>query len=597
MKSAGGPPAHDRTPPAARDPVPFAVASGSDNHNPNDVITQVFASGLGMPDRDYYLKTEPRFEEAREKYLLHVAAIFRLAGVPDAARRSPPPRPSSAMEKALAGASLDNVALRDPQGDGSQDDVRAAPEADAALRLGGVRPRGRPAGERRQRGRAAFLNEVDRQLARTPLADWKTYLKWQLLASAAPSLSDDFVQESFAFNGAFLQGAKEMKPLVEALRRVDGPAARRGAGQEVRREVLPAGGQGPHAGDGPEPAARDGRDDRGLRLDEPGDQEAGAREALDVQSRRSAIPTSGRTTAACRSAGPPTGRTSSRAGGSTSRTTSSESASRSTAGRWGMTPPTSDAYYNPLLNEIVFPAGILQPPAFSMEANDAVNYGAIGVVIGHEISHGFDDSGRAVRRAGAARELVDRRGPQEVPGEDRLRRRAVRRLLRRAGHPPQRQARPGREHRRPRRREDRLPRVPDLAARQAAAAHPRRLHARPAVLHRLGPVPRRRRAPRVRPDDGPGRPAPDRQVPRHRAAVEPARVPEGVLLQAGRRRWCGPPTGAARSGRAARLMRGRPRGRPRPVVGRLTVRPPCPASGNRGRCSGTESCPPVRTCG
>jgi endothelin-converting enzyme/putative endopeptidase len=62
-------------------------------------------------------------------------------------------------------------------------------------------------------------------------------------------------------------------------------------------------------------------------------------------------------------------------------------------GRWGMTPPTSDAYYNPLLNEIVFPAGILQPPAFSMDANDAVNYGAIGVVIGHEISHGFDDQG------------------------------------------------------------------------------------------------------------------------------------------------------------------------------------------------------------
>jgi endothelin-converting enzyme/putative endopeptidase len=62
-------------------------------------------------------------------------------------------------------------------------------------------------------------------------------------------------------------------------------------------------------------------------------------------------------------------------------------------GRWGMTPPTSDAYYNPLLNEIVFPAGILQPPAFSMQSNDAVNYGAIGVVIGHEISHGFDDQG------------------------------------------------------------------------------------------------------------------------------------------------------------------------------------------------------------
>ena len=76
-------------------------------------------------------------------------------------------------------------------------------------------------------------------------------------------------------------------------------------------------------------------------------------------------------------------------------------------GRWGMTPPTSNAYYNPLLNEIVFPAGILQPPAFSMDATDAVNYGAIGVVIGHEISHGFDDQGAQYDAQGRLAELVD----------------------------------------------------------------------------------------------------------------------------------------------------------------------------------------------
>ena len=162
-------------------------------------------------------------------------------------------------------------------------------------------------------------------------------------------------------------------------------------------------------------------------------------------------------------------------------------------GRWGMTPPTSNAYYNPLLNEIVFPAGILQPPAFGVDATDAVNYGAIGVVIGHEISHGFDDQGAQYDAQGRLRELVDARPTStKFQAARAVRRGPVRRLLHRARHPPQRQAGARRVDRRPRRREDRLPRVPEVARGQAARADDRRLHAGAAVLHRLGPVPRRR---------------------------------------------------------------------------------------------------------
>jgi hypothetical protein len=133
-------------------------------------------------------------------------------------------------------------------------------------------------------------------------------------------------------------------------------------------------------------------------------------------------------------------------------------------GRWGITPPTSDAYYNPTLNEIVFPAGILQPPAFSMQVVDAVNYGAIGVVIGHEISHGFDDG--ACPTAGG-QELVDRRRPEEIPGARPVRREAVR-GYHRARRASQRQAGARREHRRSRRREDRVSRV------KISASRPRR---------------------------------------------------------------------------------------------------------------------------
>ena len=86
---------------------------------------------------------------------------------------------------------------------------------------------------------------------------------------------------------------------------------------------------------------------------------------------------------------------------------------------WGMTPPTVNAYYNPLMNEIVFPAGILQPPFFDAKADDAVNYGGIGAVIGHEMTHGFDDSGPQVRRGGKPQELVDGRGPEELQGARR----------------------------------------------------------------------------------------------------------------------------------------------------------------------------------
>ena len=140
-------------------------------------------------------------------------------------------------------------------------------------------------------------------------------------------------------------------------------------------------------------------------------------------------------------------------------------------GRWGMTPPTSNAYYNPLLNEIVFPAGILQPPAFGVDATDAVNYGAIGVVIGHEISHGFDDQGAQYDAQGRLRNwwtpadlakfqergqcVVDQFEGYFIEPE----------------HPPQRQAGPRRVDRRPRRREDRLPRLPEVAGR---ASRPRR---------------------------------------------------------------------------------------------------------------------------
>jgi endothelin-converting enzyme/putative endopeptidase len=371
--------------------VPFAVASGSDYHAPEDVIAQVFASGLGLPDRDYYVKTEKRFKEAREKYRAHLVKVFELAGH-DARRAAAAAKVVLAMETRLARASLDNVALRDPKSTdhkmGVPELAKLAPHFDWAAYFAAA---GMPAAQINV-AEPAFMKAFDREIARTSLADWRTYLEWHLLRTSSPWLSKPFVDEDFAFNEQYLQGSQELKPrwkrCVELTDQLLGealgqkytekyfPPAAKARMQELVKNLLAAMKDTINELDwmsaetkqraleklatfnpkiGYPDKWKDYSSVRVARGDFLANVERGAR--WNVDDDWSTI-------------GKPVDR-----------------------GRWGMTPPTSNAYYNPLLNEIVFPAGILQPPAFSMEAVDAINYGAIGVVIGHEISHGFDDSG------------------------------------------------------------------------------------------------------------------------------------------------------------------------------------------------------------
>ncbi len=367
--------------------APFGVTSQPDQHEPSRTIADVFASGLGMPDRDYYLKPEPRFVEAREKYKAHVAKMLQLAGMK--------PQDATAVfdfETRLAKASLDNVELRDPS---------ATDHVVPFAKLSTWTPKfdWNAYFDRAHMQRAdlnvdqpKFMEEVNRELADTPLAVWRTYLKWQLVASAAPSLAEPFVLEDFDFNQRILAGVTEMKPrwkrCAESTDELFGdalgrkyveryfPPAAKERAQDLVKNVLAAMKDTIDGLDwmGPETKKKAleklstfrvkvGYPDRWkdysavhARRDAFWENVAAGR-AWNVNDQRGL-------------AGKPTDRE-----------------------RWGMTPPTSDASYNPLLNDITFPAGILQPPAFSLDATDAVNYGAIGVVIGHEVSHGFDDQG------------------------------------------------------------------------------------------------------------------------------------------------------------------------------------------------------------
>src|SRR3954470_20629455 len=189
--------------------VPFAIYAVSDNHKPADVIAQIAASGLGMPDRDYYLNPDARFKEAREKYVIHVANVFRLAGESDSAATADAAAVVRA-ETRLAEASLDNVALRDPAATDHKIAFSALQRLAPAFNWLAYYKQARLTPAAVNVAEPKFLQAVSRDLTAEPVAQWKVYLKWHLLNSAAPALSDEFVKEDFAFNEAYLNGATEM---------------------------------------------------------------------------------------------------------------------------------------------------------------------------------------------------------------------------------------------------------------------------------------------------------------------------------------------------------------------------------------------------
>lgn len=370
--------------------APFGFGAGSDTRDPNKVIAQIGAGGLGLPDRDYYLKPDARFQEARDKYLSHIATMLDLAYL-NAAQAKTAADTIFRMEKQFAENSLDRVALRTPKATDHKmefaDLQKLTPDFDwtayydkLAVRPGTLNV-----------SQPKFLEEFNRQLKATPLSDWQTYLKWRLINSAGSWLSSAFVDEDFAFTSS-LTGAKEMKPRWKRCVEITDSLLGEALGKKYVEKYFP-----------PEAKARMQDMVKNLR--------AAMKETIEGLDWMSAE-TKTRALEKLSTFNPKIGypdkwkdysRVVIKRGSFWENVVATSSfAARDNLARigkpvdrtlWGMTPPTSDAYYSPLLNEIVFPAGILQPPAFDITANDAVNYGAIGVVIGHEISHGFDDQG------------------------------------------------------------------------------------------------------------------------------------------------------------------------------------------------------------
>ncbi len=371
----------------------FAFGSTQDFKDATQVIGDLDQAGLGLPDRDYYLKTDPKSADIQKIYLAHVETMFTLAGEQpaDAAAHA---KLVYDLEKSMAEASQTKVERRDPKNVYHRLDfdglTKAAPHFDWAQYLADV---GRADIKAINVDAPKFVETISALVKSTPMATWRAYLRWHLIHGVVGALPKKFVDENFHFMSTALTGAKELEARWKrCVRGTDGALGYSlaqsyvrqtfGTDGKARSQELIAGIEAafksdvdtlPWMDDATKKQAlgklakivnKVGYPDKwrnyeGLAIDRQSYlRNALAASAFEVQRDLNKI-------------GKPLDRT-----------------------EWDMTPPTVNAYYNPSMNEMVFPAGILQPPFFNRAASYDVNFGAIGVVMGHELTHGFDDEGR-----------------------------------------------------------------------------------------------------------------------------------------------------------------------------------------------------------
>jgi predicted metalloendopeptidase len=381
--------------------TPIGAQIFADAKNPDMNTLWVAQSGLGLPERDYYFNEDKRFTEIRAAYEKHIDNVFRLAGRKDSAAAA---KNMLEFETRLAKASWPAVKMRDIEAlynpVSVEEAEQATPGIDWSQWLTDMKL---PGSGQMVLTQKDYFQEVGRALEDVPLATWQDYLTLRTIDAYSPYLSKAFVDENFDFYQRTLSGTPENKlrwkralaelenstgDLLgkeyvkrhfppEAKVRMDalvanllkafdasidelewmGPETRKEAHDKVRNFTVKIG------------YPSKWKDYSGL-VTRPDDLLGNVLRAREVNVQRELA-----------KVGKPVDKT-----------------------EWGMTPQTVNAYYNPLANEIVFPAAILQPPFFDLQADDAVNYGGIGAVIGHEISHGFDDQGRKFDGKGVMRD-------------------------------------------------------------------------------------------------------------------------------------------------------------------------------------------------
>jgi putative endopeptidase len=387
---------------------PFAVGVGPDQKKSDVNIVQVGQSGLGLPDRDYYLMQDARMNTVRQAYHDYLARLFTLAELRDptgAASRV------IALETAMAGKQWDRVRNRNRDLTynrlASTDLAAKMPHFDWPTFFS-TTGMGSPAAV--IVGQPDYLVAADSLLANTPIATWREYLAARLLDAYANELSSPFVQARFDFRGKVLNGQQAMRARWKrGVAEVDGGLGEAAGKLYIARNFKPeAKARIDSLISNLREAYRIGIDS--LEWMSP-ETKARAKQKLAQFTVKIAYPTKWRDYSSLQIRRDDLAGNVMRARAWAFQDMVSQLGKPVDRMRWAMTPQTVNAYYNSTNNEIVFPAAILQPPFFDPTADDAVNYGAIGAIIGHEIGHGFDDQGRKSDGAG---NLVDWWSPSDA---------------------------------------------------------------------------------------------------------------------------------------------------------------------------------------
>ncbi len=377
----------------------FSFFSGADQKNSEMEVAYIYQGGLGMPDRDYYMKDDQRSKDVQVAYLVHLQKMFVLTGADETTSKANADIVYN-LEKRMAASSMTLLEQRDPQKvyhkmniEGLQ---KISPEynwADYFQSTGLQNPGDFIVGQ------PEFVAELGKMVKEVSVDYWKIYLKWQVLNSLASYLPATFVNQDYDFYGKTLTGSKAQKPRWKRVQEATNNALSEAIGQMYVKKYFPA-----EAKKRMLDLVGNVKVSLGERINQlewmSDPTKAKAIEKLNAITVKIGYPDKWRDYSALEVS------------------TDSYVANAVNSNKfdfnfmigkvnkpvdrteWMMPPQMVNAYYNPTMNEIVFPAAILQPPFFYMNGDDAVNYGAIGVVIGHEMTHGFDDQGRQYDKVG-----------------------------------------------------------------------------------------------------------------------------------------------------------------------------------------------------
>jgi putative endopeptidase len=369
----------------------FGEAVDQDAKDSEKNILYIFQGGLGMPDRDYYLMDTPDKKRVREAYEKHIRALHVLYGV---SKREAEEKSNTILriETRLAKASMDKVDTRDPEKTYHKKTIAELERHTPRMAWGRFLKRIGAGTHPVVVAQPDFLKEVEKILADTDIADVKTYLEWHLLNGAASLLSEKFVKENFHFYATVLTGTKKMKPIWRrALSAVNGTVGEALGKLYIERHFTL---RAKRMMDGLVTDLFAAYKIRLTGLDWMGKAtKQKALKKLRAMTRKIGYPERFRTYTGLVIRRDDYAGNMFRVSEYEHRRAMRKLGKKVDREEWFMTPQTVNAYFNPGMNEIVFPAAILQAPFFDEDADDAVNYGAIGYTIGHEITHGFDDQG------------------------------------------------------------------------------------------------------------------------------------------------------------------------------------------------------------